>query len=169
MWLSYSIKEPKEQYFKRRAHGGCFLICKIISRRYQKSDSDDRGSSISSSCFYLIGCPLFGNPPHPWKSPSYAPGNLVLEKSLGVKFKDDLFAQLCLKLWFESDWYFCNITTSGWFWKRLSRNKVPNCRFLKSVWKSNCPEFHCRTLNSYFGSNVARKLMIRCIVKQILS
>ena len=33
------------------------------------------------------------------------------KESLGVKFKDELR----LKLWFESDWYFCNITESGWF------------------------------------------------------
>ena len=40
---------------------------------------------------------------------------------------------LCLKLWFESDLYLCNITRSGWFSKRLSRNKVLNNHFLKSV------------------------------------
>ena len=65
--------------------------------------------------------------------------NLGSKESLGVKFKCGSFVELCLKLWFESDWYF-DITESGWFWKRLSRNKVPNNHFLKSVWKSNCPE-----------------------------
>ena len=65
--------------------------------------------------------------------------NLGSKESLGVEFKCAIFAELCLKLWFESDWYF-DITESGWFWKRLSRNKVPNNHFLKSVWKSNCPE-----------------------------
>ena len=29
----------------------------------------------------------------------------------------------------------CNITESGWFWKRLPRNKVSDNFFLKSVWK----------------------------------
>ena len=37
--------------------------------------------------------------------------------------------------WFESDWYFCNITKSGWFWKRLSRKKVLTNHFLKSLQK----------------------------------
>ena len=30
---------------------------------------------------------------------------------------------MCLKLWFENDWYFCHIIESGWSWKRLSRIK----------------------------------------------
>ena len=55
--------------------------------------------------------------------------------SVGIKYKDDISTKLCVKLWFESDWYFCNITESGWFWKRLSRNKVPNNHFLKSAQK----------------------------------
>ena len=62
--------------------------------------------------------------------------DLGSKESLGVKFKCGTFAELCLKLWFESFWYFY-ITESGWFWKRLSRNKVPNNHFLKSVWKSS--------------------------------
>ena len=45
--------------------------------------------------------------------------------------------RLCLKLWFKSDWYFCNIIVSRWFWKRLSGNKVPNNHFLKSVQKQS--------------------------------
>ena len=32
-----------------------------------------------------------------------------------VKYKDDICAELRLKLWFESHLYFCNITESGWF------------------------------------------------------
>ena len=41
------------------------------------------------------------------------------------------------KLLLQSHWYFCNITESGWFWKRLPRNKGPNNYILKPVWKSN--------------------------------
>ena len=37
------------------------------------------------------------------------------KESVRVKFKDGICAELCLKLWFESDWYFCNITNSEWF------------------------------------------------------
>ena len=34
---------------------------------------------------------------------------------VGVTSKDGICAELCLKLWFESDWYFYNITDdSGW-------------------------------------------------------
>ena len=58
-----------------------------------------------------------------------------------------------LKLWFEGDWYFCNVADSGWFWKQLSRNKVPNNHFLKPIRKSNCPEAHCETLDRYFQSS----------------
>ena len=61
--------------------------------------------------------------------------NLHSKEGIGVKSKKDLCDELYLKLWFESDWYFCNITESGWFWKWLPRNKVPINHFLKSVWK----------------------------------
>ena len=36
--------------------------------------------------------------------------NLVSKGSAGVKYKDDICKKLCLKLWFESDGYICNIT-----------------------------------------------------------
>ena len=62
--------------------------------------------------------------------------NLGLIESVGVKFKEGICAKLCLKLWFESDWYyFCKITQLGWFWKRLSRKKILNNHFLKSLQK----------------------------------
>ena len=38
--------------------------------------------------------------------------NLDLKDRLGVKFKDSICDELCLKLWFESDWYFFNIIES---------------------------------------------------------
>ena len=41
--------------------------------------------------------------------------NLGLKDNVGVKYKDDIWAELCLKRWFESDWCFCNITESKWF------------------------------------------------------
>ena len=41
--------------------------------------------------------------------------NLHSKEGIGVKSKEDLHDELYLKLWFESDWYFCNITESGWF------------------------------------------------------
>ena len=75
--------------------------------------------------------------------------NLGLTESLGAKFKDVICAELCLKLWFEWNWYFYNITEPWWFLKRLPRNKVLNNYFLKSVWKSNWSEVHCGTLDCY--------------------
>ena len=41
--------------------------------------------------------------------------NLGSKEKVGVKFKEGGCAELCLKLWFEGNWYFCNITKSGWF------------------------------------------------------
>ena len=35
------------------------------------------------------------------------------KRKRSVKYKDGLCVKLCLKLWFESDWYFCNITVLG--------------------------------------------------------
>ena len=61
--------------------------------------------------------------------------NVGSEESLGVKYKDGICAELRLNFWFESDWYFSNITGSGWFWKLLSRIEVPNNYFVKPVQK----------------------------------
>ena len=59
--------------------------------------------------------------------------NLGSKESLQVKFNDGIWAELCLKLWFESNWYFCNIAESECFWKQPCRNKVQKNHFLKSV------------------------------------
>ena len=45
--------------------------------------------------------------------------NLGSKEKVGVKFKDGICAKLCLKVCFEHDWYFCNITESGWFLKAI--------------------------------------------------
>ena len=57
------------------------------------------------------------------------------ERKRRDKFKEVIGAELCLKLWLGRDWYFCNITESGWFSKRLSRKKVVNNDFLNSLQK----------------------------------
>ena len=39
-------------------------------------------------------------------------------KSLNNEYHVGSSIEICelwLKLWFENDWYFCNITKSGWF------------------------------------------------------
>ena len=60
--------------------------------------------------------------------------NVSSKESVGAKFKHGTCGKLCLKLWLESDWYFC-IIKSEWFWKQLSRKKVLNNHFLKSLQK----------------------------------
>ena len=60
--------------------------------------------------------------------------NLGSQESVRVKYIEDIYAKFSLKLWFESDWYVCNITESRWF-KMQSRSKVPNNHFIKSVQK----------------------------------
>ena len=35
--------------------------------------------------------------------------NLGSKESVGVNYKDGICVKLCLKLWFERDWYFCII------------------------------------------------------------
>ena len=84
--------------------------------------------------------------------------SLGSKESWWVNCKDYLCTKLCLKIWFESEWQFWNITKSERFLKRLSRNKVPNNYFRKSVWKCNCLEIHCISLNWYFKSNDEYKL-----------
>ena len=40
---------------------------------------------------------------------------VVSKESVGVNYKDGIYAQLRLKLQFESNWYFCYVTEPGWF------------------------------------------------------
>ena len=40
--------------------------------------------------------------------------NLGSQESVRVKYIEDIYAKFSLKLWFESDWYVCNITESRW-------------------------------------------------------
>ena len=37
------------------------------------------------------------------------------KENVGVKFKEVICIKLCLKLWFERDWYFLNITSQDGF------------------------------------------------------
>ena len=67
--------------------------------------------------------------------------NLGSKESVGVWYNDGICAKLCLKIWFESYCYFCNIIESGWFWKWLSRSKVPNNHFLSQFRSSGMQMF----------------------------
>ena len=74
--------------------------------------------------------------------------------SLGVKYKDDICTELCLKIWFESDWYFCNITKPGWF----SVHKQPYADVLRmffSVFQCGMVSFKkvCISRQSIFFTN----------------
>ena len=63
-------------------------------------------------------------------------------KSAGVKCKEDTCAELCLKLLFESDWYFCNITKSGClkvtFQKKSPKQSLSKLTSEAAVWRSFC-------------------------------
>ena len=61
------------------------------------------------------------------------------KESLGVKFKDGICAHMHLKLYSESDWYFCNIIESGWFCLR----KPASCNFLNPDMGGECFYPHC--------------------------
>ena len=61
----------------------------------------------------------------------------------------DVRSGLCLKFWFENDCCFCNATESGWFWKRLSRHKVPNNHFLKSAQKQSYADVYYAIVKWY--------------------
>ena len=37
------------------------------------------------------------------------------KESAETKFKEGTCPELCLKLWYETGWYFGNIAKSGWF------------------------------------------------------
>ena len=61
-----------------------------------------------------------------------------------LRIKHGICMELCLKLWFESGWYFFNITESGWFWKRLPRKKlhiVLSSQFEKVTFQKYIAEF----------------------------
>ena len=42
-------------------------------------------------------------------------GNLGSKENVGVKYKDGMCAELCLKLWFERDWYFVILLSQDGF------------------------------------------------------
>ena len=63
-------------------------------------------------------------------------------KSAEIKCKEGIRAELCLKLLFESDWYFCDITKSGCF-KATVQEESPKQSLSKltseaAVWRCFC-------------------------------
>ena len=56
--------------------------------------------------------------------------NLGSKGSIRDKYKDNICAELCLKLLFESDWYFCNISESDGFQSDCAETKFLTITFL---------------------------------------
>ena len=90
--------------------------------------------------------------------------NLGSQESLGVKYIDGMCAKYCWKLWFENDWYFCNITESLWFLMG-SRNKFPitsysqfrrsrTQMFVKIGVLKNLTQLFCREYCKFFKNSV---------------
>ena len=45
--------------------------------------------------------------------------NLGSQESVGVKYIDGICTKICLKIWFESDWYFVILLSQdGFKWNR---------------------------------------------------
>ena len=62
--------------------------------------------------------------------------NLGSKESVGVKFKEGIYTELCLKLWFESNWFFVKLLSQDGFESdEEERKKVLNNYFLKSLQK----------------------------------
>ena len=55
--------------------------------------------------------------------------NLGSKGSVGVKYKDDLCTELCLKLWFESYWGFFYITSHDGFESYCREKKFQTITF----------------------------------------
>ena len=89
--------------------------------------------------------------------------NLGSKENLAIKFKDGICADLCLNLRFESDIVIFVIlrvimVLKATVQKEISKPSLPQVKLTwgrdgLELWKSNCPEVHCGTLDSYFRSN----------------
>ena len=77
--------------------------------------------------------------------------NLDSKESLEIKFKNGISAKLCLKHWFESNWYFCNIAESKWFWERASFET----KFQTITWESH---FRSNPTQIFFKIGVSQNI-----------
>ena len=69
-----------------------------------------------------------------------------IRNKLGIKFKDDIYAELCLNLWFENNWHFLNVTESGWFLestvqKQSSKQSLSKVSLKKETVQKSTAEF----------------------------
>ena len=100
--------------------------------------------------------------------------NLGSKGSVRVKCKDCICAELCLKLWFESDWYFRNIIESGRFKSNCPKTKFQTNTFLSQFRSSRTQMVlkigllkHFTTVKHLFWSlfliKLKKRLHYRCI------
>ena len=59
--------------------------------------------------------------------------NLGRKESVGIKFKKGIYAKLCLKPWFESDWYFGNILVILLSQDGFESTVVQKCNFFLQI------------------------------------
>ena len=88
------------------------------------------------------------------------------------KFKERICAKLRLKLWFESNWHFSNITKLGWFWNWLSERKVLSSHFLLSLQKQLLVDvlqnrWFQKFLNIHRNTSMLEFLFSRCFLVNI--
>ena len=79
--------------------------------------------------------------------------NLGRKESLGIKFKKGTYAKLCLKPWFESDWYFGNILVILLSQDGFESTVVQKCNFFLQI--TGGTEVQLFSTKHNFFSNIA--------------
>ena len=79
--------------------------------------------------------------------------NLGRKESVGIKFKKGIYAKLCLKPWFESDWYFGNILVILLSQDGFESTVVQKCNFFLQI--TGGTEVQLFSTKHTFFSNIA--------------
>ena len=79
--------------------------------------------------------------------------NLGRKESVGIKFKKGIYAKLCLKPWFESDWYFGNILVILLSQDGFESTVVQKCNFFLQI--TGGTEVQLFSTKHNFFSNIA--------------
>ena len=79
--------------------------------------------------------------------------NLGRKESVGIKFKKGIYAKLCLKPWFESDWYFGNILIILLSQDGFESTVVQKCNFFLQI--TGGTEVQLFSTKHTFFSNIA--------------
>ena len=86
--------------------------------------------------------------------------NLDSKESVWLKLKESLCAELCLKFWFESYWYFCKLTELKWY--GTVQKKVLHDHVLKSLQKQSFKTGVLRNIAIFTGKHLYLSL---CLAK----